>query len=146
MNRPILDHFLQRAAEVAEVADLVQSGDPNGRSIFTLQPLREGAAPVIVSTWKGSDAQEIEYGVPFCEAESLDGPVEVDLEIVDDYVDTAIDGRLWVAFGLDRGLLGIISSTGVESRVTTYDGLRSLIPLPGWKKRAKKRRYLPYLS
>ena len=144
VNRPILDHFLQRVAEVAEVADLIQSGDPNGQSLFTLQPRRVGAAPVTVSTWKDSDAQEIEYEVPFCVAEELYGPIALNRTIVDDYVDIAIEGRLWVASGPGRGLLATVSSTGIETHQITYEGRGSWTPRPGWKKRAEKKHFLPY--
>lgn len=134
-----LAHFLTRADELSDCASLVDHSDED-RVCYELRPNNPNAVGVEI-IGSGRQADWINFTDPM----SAPDDWRVDTESVDWHIDAAVEGRVRAFHGPSRGIVEVLPSGGGPATRSHYgSGLRSLIPRPGWKRRAKVIEYDPY--
>jgi hypothetical protein len=66
------------------------------------------------------------------------------VDFVEDLTRAVIAGRVVEAYGPQRSRVEVTLRDGTVRHETGYEGLRGLIPVPGWRRRAKRVQYEPY--
>lgn len=69
---------------------------------------------------------------------------EADAEFARDLIASIISGRVEERFGLSRSVVTVTLANGSKQSEIGYDGLSSLVPQPGWKRRGRRIQYTPY--
>jgi hypothetical protein len=69
---------------------------------------------------------------------------EAAVDFMEDLVRSVVAGRVVEVFGPGRSRVEVTLSDGSRAVETGGDGLRGLLPSPGWKSRGHRIRYAPY--
>ncbi len=72
------------------------------------------------------------------------GRGDEDLAFIEAVVEAVAAGRVWEFVGPDRAQVTVRLADGSQDRTTTGTGLRGWLPVPGWKRRARRVDYLPF--
>lgn len=139
MSSPLSEYFEQRAAELADCADLERREDAAAVSL-TIVPRITNALGVYLTDFRGQYV--IGFDHPFhIPDEDADTP-----EAIDALLDPAVEGRVRMVIGPSRAQTLVCEGERYESWGFYGEGLRSLVPLPGWRRRAELVDFLPYRS
>ena len=134
-------HFFARAADLSDCASLIDLSNDE-RLYYELRPVNPNSVGVAIGSERG--AEWITFTDPMSVADEW--RVDIEPESVDHHIDAAVEGRVRALHGPSRGIIEVHPAGGGRPVVSHYygSGLRSLLPRPGWKRRATVVEYEPY--
>lgn len=125
-------YFESRAHELSTVADLDVSPLAEFGEVLTLTPRNRGAIGVYLVDFATGT-----YQVAFDHGYSVPDEDAQDVDEIDYFINLALSGGLRLLVHRQRAEWRVRGEQGWEVVGTYYGGLRSLISLPGWRRRAE---------